>query len=287
MGHPRMIISCLNQFMNRKVLLISLLLSGSSFATTLAVIRTPKGVFVAADSYRISWGKDTGPFCKIMQVNESFIALAGTPDIEVRENNKPRVDLSFHALPFAKHSAQTKGTMIAKGASFVALAMEPFKRSVEVFKQTAPERYQKELLGHAQSLEVVFFGMNPNNIPAFEVVDFGVSEDGKGQVIVSPSFIACPSPTCGDDSNQLAILGANERAKVASQDPRFFTGDGATDVRRLVEIEIANRPDVVKAPVDVMQVTVLGATWIYRKPQCADIQPYSPPSSRQSRKRAK
>lgn len=261
--------------MKRQVVLCFLCIWSTSSATTLALIRTPQGVFVAADSYRIEQGKGS-VFCKIVQVNNSFIAFSGTPDIDVRENNKPRPDLSFHGFAIAKQAAHTQGTMIAKANSFVRLALDPFKHSVAVIKENAPQQYRAQFLGYPQALEVVFFGMNPDQIPAFDVVDFGVSEDAKGRIVVSPSFMACPSPTCSDSAIKLSILGVNEKAIVASKDPHFFTGDGATDVQRLVEIEAADRPDAVKAPIDVMQVTALGATWIHRKRQCKDVEPYTP-----------
>lgn len=247
-------------------------------ATTLVIIRTPQEVIAAADSAvgnddsSVEHGANVASdFCKIVRVgnSETFLMFAGAVDANVRHNDRPAPEFSFHGVAMAKAAAKVHGTMVEKANAFQKAALQPFTQSVLAFKKHAPALYKLRFLGHAQAMEVVFFGLNPDKIPAMAIVDFSFSEDQAGKPIVSPSEGSCPGTDCDPREPHAEVLGENEAATRAWYKPGFYTGGDLADAaQRLVNVEIQDKPQSVKPPVDVLRVSILGPTWMALKKGC-------------------
>jgi hypothetical protein len=191
---------------------------------------------VAADSATRRGSHETSDFCKIQQAGTTFLAFSGNPDIAASVNNRPDPQLSFRGFDLAKDAAKLPDTMAEKGTAFEKKAKTAFQRAVALMKQYNPE-VCKQFVLRPQALEVVFFGLNPDKVPALYVVGFSVSEDARGRVVVAPHNFACPGKDCDPRSPYIEILGVNDEAISAQKKPGFYTGRWENDVRRLIEIE--------------------------------------------------
>jgi len=150
-------------------------------------------------------------------------------------------------------------------------AKDAFQRAVALNKQYAPATYKSRLLGHAQALQVVFFGINPDKVPAMAVVDFGVVENGHGDPYVTVTTTFCPGTSCNGREPFLMILGENKRAIEVSKQQGFPGSDFANAARSLIEAEIQDQPTLVKPPIDVLRLSLFGPMWVSKKPQCVDL----------------
>jgi hypothetical protein len=56
-------------------------------------------------------------------------------------------------------------------------------------------------------------------------------------------------------------------------------------IQKLINLEIDNQE--VAGPVDILSITRYGPHWIYLKPQCPDIQPYTEQQKKPAEKRRK
>jgi hypothetical protein len=265
--------------------LLLCVLARAAFCTSVAIIRTPTELFVAADSLSMKGspkGSSAGPdICKIVQVGNTFLAFSGMADIDVSDAKLT----SFHGFKLAKKAARTSGTMVERGAAFTAAASAIFKRAAGLMRMYQPGSYKAELLGHPQALAVVFFGMNPDKTPAYDVEQFGVSENSRGEIIIALNSDSCPGSVCSSKDDHLEIVGERDKAVSESNKPGFYTGQREYDVQHLVEIEASDEPQLVKGPIDVLRVSALATDWIKHKAQCPDIQSYSAPKTKQPRKK--
>ena len=236
-----------------------------AMATTVALIRTPQEIFVAADS--AVEGKREAVFCKIRQLDGIFFAVEGVAEINAVTEGKPDPAKSFHVKQIAEHAAKRPGTIAEKALRFEHEAQPAFQRVVTQNKNDAPEGYRRYLSGRPQALQVIFFGIDPDHVPAYALVTFGVKDNAHGEPTITVERRFCPGKDCYEPAD-ISILGESQKAMELTKQPGFPGSDLAGAVRRLVEAEIQDKPKLVKPPVDVVQISILGSRWISVKPQC-------------------
>jgi hypothetical protein len=67
----------------------------------------------------------------------------------------------------------------------------------------------------------------------------------------------------------LTILGKSRAIeRYVSQTPSYKKKPPTELVEEFVELEIADEPDIVGPPIDVLQISKTGAVWKERKPDC-------------------
>lgn len=241
------------------------LLCAPAVATTVAVIRTPREIFVAADS--AVEGRREANFCKIGQIGTTSFAVEGMAEINVVTDGKSDSAKTFHVRPLAKRAAKRPGTIAEKALSFERDARTAFQRVVAQNKTDAPEEYKRYLSSRRQALQVIFFGNDPGNVPAFALIIFGVKDNAHGVPTITVEKDFCPGKDCYEPDD-IRLLGESKKAIELTKQPEFPGSDLAEAAGRLVEAEIQDRPELVKPPVDVLELSVLGPNWVSAKPQC-------------------
>jgi len=257
--------------MNSVIKAIALvLLCAPALATTIALIRTPSEIFVAADSAVM--GEREAKFCKIVQTENTFFAVEGVAEIDVRTNGKPDPAKTFHVKPFAERAAKRSGTIAEKALGFEHEILPIFQKVVAQNKKGAPAGYKRYLSGRPEALQVIFFGMDPGNVPAYALLTLGVKDNAIGDPTITVAKSFCPGKGC-NTPNDLQILGEGKKAFELSKRQSF--SDYAVEVRNLVDAEIQDKPELVKPPIDVLELSVLGPNWVAVKSQCVARVPHA------------
>ncbi|HEY6008685.1 MAG TPA: hypothetical protein VIU40_10220 [Geobacteraceae bacterium] len=109
-------------------------------------------------------------------------------------------------------------------------------------------------------MSVVLAGME-NGVPLLVFRGFVLREEKDGALALDIIRHACPQE-CQDVFFSL-ILGEDAAIDAyLAKNPGFWMGGFAEGVRRLIEVEIAARPDVVGPPVTLLRITGDGARWL-------------------------
>jgi len=236
-----------------------------AIATTVALIRTPREIFVAADS--AVEGQREANFCKIEQAGKFFFAVEGVAEINVVTNGKSDPAKSFHVKLLAERAATRPGTIAEIALRFEREAEPVFQKIVAQNKKDAPEGYKRYLSGRPEALQVIFFGIDPDKAPAYALIIFGVKDNADIPPTITVERRVCPGKDCYEPAD-ITLLGESRKAMELTKQAGFPGSDIAGAVRRLVEVEIQDRPELVKPPVDVLELSILGANWVSVKPQC-------------------
>ena len=140
-----------------------------------------------------------------------------------------------------------------------AIAVTPlFKAAVIQARKTNPASY-KELLRSPEPLQVVFAAVE-DGTPIFVVAYFSVVEKGRN-IVVTPHETLCPGTGC-DNGRGAIVLGENGAARQAVKQPDFWVGlDPLSAARKLVQLEITDRPDIVGPPISDLTLDSTGAHW--------------------------
>jgi hypothetical protein len=256
-------------------LVLVLLCSLSATATTVVLVWTPRELFIAADS--MVKGDPGREFCKIRQVVDTFFAVEGAAEISAITNGKPDTANSFDVIPLAQRAAKVRGSMSDKARTFEHESKQVFRTFALHNKQNDPAGYRANIL-KSEAVQVVFFGLNPNKVPAYALVALNVQEDQHGVPMVTVDRAFCPDRTCYSPRD-LQLLGEARRANELSKEPGFDWSDPATAVRKLVEVERQDKPKLVGGPIDVLRLSAFGPTWVSVKPECAELVQLKKPNS--------
>lgn len=258
-------------FRSRVVLLPCLLLAGLSAAlpavaqTSVVALWTPDEIVVGADSKTIT-GRGAGrSTCKIAQLEDSFFfAAAGL-------NTEPKT--GFELAKIVRQAFAQPGTMREKVDDFESLVDTPLTAALQRLKQEEPAFYEHYLENKGQVLQVVFFGLEDGN-PELFLRTFEV-ELISGNVTVVMERNECTAGTC--PSTMVFLLGYSGAASAfVTSHPGFSKNGLAPAVEHLVDMEIAEVPQFVGPPVDILRVNRQGASWVKRKAQCAPLRKVQP-----------
>lgn len=246
-------------------------------ATTVALIWTPQEIVVAADSAALGEAEPT--FCKIRQVGNTFFAVEGMVDVFARTNGKPDSANSFHVIPHAQLAAKMKGSVADKAIAFEREVTPVLQRIVTQAKKFGPDGYKAYLLHPHQALQVVFFGMNADKTPAYALISLGVQENANGNPIVQTVEKGfCPGQGCVNPDTR--ILGEGEKAFELTKRPDYPGPDRAVAARNLIEAEVQDKPKLVRPPIDILRISILGPIWTDEKPQCVAVNGEEVPNPR-------
>lgn len=227
--------------------------------STIVVLRDDTQIVVASDSMGFS---PTMPkslsLCKIVRANDVFIASAGF--VEDRPTG-------FSVMSIGIKEFSRKGSILERAMIFKKAITKPFTRAVTRIKHDTPTVFAEEILGKPQSLEVVFVGIE-NGVPTFVFQYFSVVQES-GHIFIRAAIRRCPGDICSHGSGYL-LMGEIKAAETIISHGGFWTFALVRDARRIIEIEIADKPKDVAAPIDILQISRNGTVWIQRKQQCPE-----------------
>lgn len=237
----------------------------ASAQTSVVALWTPDEIVVGADSKTIT-RRGAGPAsCKIAQLDDSFFfAAAGL-------NTDPQS--GFELARFVRKAFQQSGTVREKVDDFESLVDRPLTAALVRLKKEEPAFYEHYLENKGQVLQVVFFGLEDGS-PELFLRTFEV-ELISGNVTVVMERNECTASTCPDAT--AFLLGySGAAAGFAADHPGFWKKGLAPAVEQLVDLEVAEVPQFVGPPVDVLRVNRGGAAWVKRKAQCAPVRKIQP-----------
>ena len=222
-----------------------------SHGTSVAILRTPKRVVVAADSHFGVSGPTVG--CKIKSGRNISYAMAG-----LIQDSRSKFYPDALAMDVAKHSP----TVADAVDRFEKLAVPQFAKAVSRIKGDAPHIYNAEIKRVPEPFQIVFFAVE-SNVPLFIVSYFTVVESSKG-VTVTPHRKECPGSACESSGRTIIMLGENSAATKLSSNPTFWVGinDPISAVRKLVQTEIDAVPSRVQPPISILSIDTGGLRWI-------------------------
>lgn len=248
-----------------------LLLAGLSAAlpagaqTSVVALWTPGEIVVGADSKTIT-GRGAGrSTCKIAQLEDSFFfAAAGL-------NTEPKT--GFELGRIVRQAFEQPGTMREKVDDFESLVDAPLTAALQRLKREEPAFYEHYLENKGQVLQVVFFGLEDGS-PELFLRTFEV-ELVSGNVTVVMERNECTASTC--PNTMVFLLGYSGAASAFVASHRDFWRNGlAPAAEQLVNLEIAEVPQFVGPPVDILRVNRQGASWVKRKASCAPVRKLQP-----------
>ena len=227
-------------------------------ATTLAIIRTPDQVVIAADSLLVWYGGDRRPqlTCKLDTRDDVIFAMAGLVV-------SPENDFEAHALVTAVLG--TPGSLEERAMVLERLIRGQLLGTLTRIRYELPRLFAEQLES-GFVLNITLAAVR-NEIARLEMRDFYAETAPDGTLQLRVARVSCPR----DCPRPTEVFGVGETAAMMQYLgtlPQLPTGLPAL-AEQLVRIEIADRPALVGPPVGVLRAGGAGVEWLHRKPACA------------------
>ena len=233
-------------------------------ATSIIAVRVNGQVIVGADSQR-RVGRDSQntipikePVCKIGKGDGFFFATAGLVG-----------GGGFDVGSLIAKASEIQGTIEQKIETVLQTIKEPLTLILDRYRQTDPADYSR--FATAPALQILFFGINEGS--SFVVASEFVIPNPSPLVPVHfmIHYGKCPGDAC-TTGEQVFMSGEHDAiSKFLREKPGYWKVNPVEAVRELIEVQIADIPDLVGPPIDILYVDKNGARWIQKKDQCPDI----------------
>jgi hypothetical protein len=231
--------------------------------TAIAAICRDVEIVIAADSRRLNFttGEQT-LVCKIRDLTSLFAAVSGINSYDATQFNV------YEILP-AEMPAVDIGANLD---SIKDLILPPLTVALEHIRENNADFFQR--LALQQPPLNISFARIQNGRPTMINFGVGVEVQGNGPLVITQKrkdwpvhglFYAPVGYFVGTDEGV-----AHYRSLVESGG--LYTGDLVEHARSFVQMEIDKQTPEIGGPIDILRLTVDGATWIQRKDGCL---PYS------------
>ncbi len=227
-------------------------------ATTLAIIRTPDQIIIAADSLMVWYGGNRRPqlTCKLDTHDDVIFAMAGL--VTSPEND-------FDAPSFVNLALATPGSLAERAQVLERLLEGRLLGTLTRIRHELPHLFAEQLES-GFVLNVTLAAVR-HQVAQLEMRDFYVETDPDGALRLRVVRVSCPR----DCPRQTEVFGVGETTAMMrhlATLPELPTAlPGLAE--RLVTIEIADRPALVGPPVDILRAGSTGIEWLRQKPACA------------------
>jgi hypothetical protein len=222
--------------------------------TAIAIIAKADQIAAAADS-KIILGRNRllSSDCKIKQFDDHFFAIAG----------HRREELSnFDAVHIATEVCRMTDNAAERVGKFEILIEGPLFNMLRITQLKAPSYFESNL--HNKTImQAAFFGFE-RGLPYLYVRSYMCKTRSSGQIMIDVERRECVA-----QCDLLAILGKSGAIeKYINQTTGYKKRPPIELARKFVELEIADEPEIVGPPIDILQITKTGAVWQQRKPEC-------------------
>ena len=237
----------------RRILAGAVVSAALAHATTIVVVRTPIDVSIAADSMATFGDGRTTTVCKIYQLGDVFLSVAGTDHDPVT---------NFNVAGIVSAAIKSGSSSPAEKIASVQSALRgAFKIEAQNLKTSRPNEF-KEVRKNPVGVALIGFDHGASFVVAqqFSIVD------GKQLDVVPSKPWLCPGTDCPAGVFELHMGKADELQKYTALH-RSIT-DSADFARQLVQVEIDAHTKGVGAPIDVLRISANGPSWIQQKPGC-------------------
>jgi hypothetical protein len=176
-----------------------------------------------------------------------------------------RVLLDGHQL--GKEALRKVGSLKEALSIFEKGFLEVFPAAAKKIVRDQREYYQNEM-DKKITLSVIFFGLEGSERQIVGT-QFRIQGYRENKGIITPESISFEVPRDMHDL-PVNILGQQDAIiRLGKARPDYFYNyDLVTTARMMIELEIADSPDKVGLPVDIVQVAQNGVRWIARKSEC-------------------
>jgi hypothetical protein len=251
---------------------LSLFSTTTLLATSIVALRRPTHIAIAADTLgrfladNPNGERKTISHCKIHSSGGFFFALAGfTSDI----------NSGFDTSPITAHALLRVGKIEVRSKRVVADIRAPLLKAVQrIYREASPE-VAMPIIGDESHpiavLQLLVFGVE-NGIPEVVSANFTRINNEKHEPVgINAEVHVCPGEGC-KDGEAYWLLGEQDAIVKAINGPSvpIWTGNDAADVRKLVSVEIADKPKLVGPPIDVLIVDAPGGHhWLTPLGRCS------------------
>jgi len=231
--------------------------------STVVAIRTPSEIYVGADSKLVAYGKDKKielSICKIRQVDNLFFAQTGLVGDAAGGFNVAETVIKAH-----KHGDSISATVQA----FEKMVVGPLTTMLQQFKRDQPDFYKKDLQRDSH-FSIMFFGLENGTVVVYSRY-FTATDPINGSSKIEIQRKDCPGD-CPTGTTYIFLGEQEAMNKFLDANPHYSKIGWAPTIRKLIEIEIADKPDFVGYPIDIIRLNNKVTEWIQRKAECPDIQ---------------
>ncbi len=230
-------------------------------ATTIAGIRTPAQVVIAADSLGTARGyriESTQPVCKIFAVKDSAFAIAGL----VRDPvwNFDAENLTADILRRKNRVTETANDLTERLEAMLGSYLERLKKG-------NPYLYGKLLEEQGGTVTSILLAAYEGDQPVAIGISFRASEEMGGRVKITATRVACP----GDCPDGVMYFFLGERRPIdryIAEHGRDRLGPADSAAPFLVQLVIDGGSKLVGPPIDVIVIDRQGVSWLARKEGC-------------------
>jgi len=249
-------------------IIFAFLASPHGRSTTVLMYRNSTRIVVGADTLsqhvKASNGLKTSSYCKIRKTGTVYVSMSGL--VSANSNGFDAYRLASSAIAHSSGVAQS-------AKEFAKVSIGAFQDAVRSQRRYHPDLYERESKrGGPDALQALFMSFE-NSVPSFATVIFTVSEDSPEKVSVAAHLDFCPGHACpvaGPGLEKLVFIttGVHEAIdRAVEENPSFSTdlqNDPVSTIRRFIEIETKEVPDLVGLPIDILTISKDGATWNHR-----------------------
>ncbi len=229
--------------------------------TAIAAICRQGEIVLAADSRRLdpTTGEQTSAW-KIRDLTTLFAAVSG-----INRYDPTHFDVS-ELLP-AEMPEVDVGTNVD---SIEHLLVPPLRLALKHLRSNNPEFFQRYAI-QKTPLDIKFARVQ-NGFPTMINLNVVVASHGDGPVVITPQRYYWPVLGISAVPRSFFIGTpegvANYESLADSGNLSFYQGDLVERARGFVQMEIDKQTPEIGGPIDILQLTVNGASWIQRKDGC-------------------
>jgi hypothetical protein len=239
-----------------------------SAQTTIVAVRAINGIIIAADSLQKVIIPSTGPgvpeksvrqsVCKIYQFGNIFYATSGP----LLSNPKT----GFIVDKIIAESFRKDKDIADNADRFKKEIQNPLMEALDNVKTEYPTYFERSIYGH-EPVQILIAGIE-NNVPILVVLGFKVVSSLHELVRIESSEGGCKGSICQQNPFYIALGKHDALDRYVDNNPNIWNAGIINAARRLVEVEIADKPEDVGPPVDILFIGLSQIQWIQKKPAC-------------------
>ena len=224
------------------VVILVIVFAGNTLGTTIVGIATNDSVIVGADSKTSRDGtREIGRMCKIVLVDGYAAAMAG---------HLGDAATGFDAAALIRRALSNSGHLALKVQSFEQLIRPALQKSLDYGRKNAPLLFASTYVGK-KALQTIFVTAEGGK-PIMMVSIFRVTEEGELTLDERKEL----------GPGQVYVFGENGAiSKYQTATKNWNAAEPIEIVRKFLEIESNEKPDLVGPPFSILQMTSTGQHW--------------------------
>jgi len=231
--------------------------------TTVVIVRSPEEIVIAADSKRSDPADPTRhrEECKIIRL-QSFVYV--TTGLVEEENTGLNVPL------LAIEVSKTNQKLSRKVEELEQRVSDDLLKTHGEIRLNNPRLYER-VSESISGTNIIIAGLESGVPRLFERM-FNIVWTRNTDVEVRIWKRDCPNGINCDREEGFSAYGQTDAIRLFLANKATFWEAGFVEgARKLVELEIADKPEQVGPPIDIVRIDKRGSHWIQRKAQCPEF----------------